>query len=448
MSGLLTYAVGSALVLCILWAGFRLLFYGQKTIRINRFLLNMILCFSLCVPVLMSYVSIPVSGKTQDVVGVMAIVDNPYGEFHTEDIWLAADGRVSMFQKMLVWLYLAGISAFLLLQVVIPSLSVAVLLRRGCRTRIAMGRRKVNMVRVPARHGRIVEPMSWLGTVILPAEEDFSEDSYVIRHELAHVRMRHPLQSLAASVLVSVQWFNPAAWFLLKDLRQNCEFEADDAVLSSGADSRDYRMALLARKANGMMLPLASHFRKSSLYHRIVMIQKTAPPRRVYARLMYVIPVILMSAVVFAHPAVSIDASSVKADAVAGTLPEDGAEDGNAALVPFSVVEEQPLFQGGNANNFTAWLYSRLKYPEAARAAGAGARLFVRMTIGKDGMMSDFKLVKMIPSVGTPDKFDCSVFYDAVQEALSVPLRWTPGRIGGKPVPVSYMFPVTFQLKG
>lgn len=65
-----------------------------------------------------------------------------------------------------------------------------------------------------------------------------------------------------------------------------------------------------------------------------------------------------------------------------------------------------------------------------------------------DSMMSDLKLVKMIPSVGSPDKFDCSMFYGAVEEALPVPLRWTPGRVGVKPVSVSHIFPVTFQIKG
>ena len=84
-----------------------------------------------------------------------------------------------------------------------------------------------------------------------------------MQHELAHVRMRHSLLLLNASLLLCLQWFNPAAWLLLRDLRQNCEFEADDAVLSSGADRRGYQLSLVGRAARGMAVSLASPFRNS-----------------------------------------------------------------------------------------------------------------------------------------------------------------------------------------
>ena len=77
---------------------------------------------------------------------------------------------------------------------------------------------------------------------------------------------------------------------LLRDLEQNCEFEADDAVLRSGADRCGYQMELVGRASDGRSLPLASMFRHSGLFRRIWMIQKEMPASRVYLRLMYVLP--------------------------------------------------------------------------------------------------------------------------------------------------------------
>ena len=74
MNALLTYAVGSAAVLAVLWGGFRLLLRSQKTFRVNRILLNVILYFSLCAPLLLSCLSIPVpDGRDQGAVGLMTL---------------------------------------------------------------------------------------------------------------------------------------------------------------------------------------------------------------------------------------------------------------------------------------------------------------------------------------------------------------------------------------
>ena len=54
MNALLTYLAGSALMLVLLWTGFRLLFYAQKTLRVNRVLLTVILAFSVTAPLLLS----------------------------------------------------------------------------------------------------------------------------------------------------------------------------------------------------------------------------------------------------------------------------------------------------------------------------------------------------------------------------------------------------------
>lgn len=429
MSVLLTYAVGSALVLAVLWGGYRLLMRGQKTFRVNRILLDLTLYFSAFAPVLMSMVSIPVPEQAFGMVGLMALPEvTVYGG---GAVSAADDGFAVWLPVALAAVYIAGVLLALLLRVVIPVATVLHLLRRGCRYRTMVGGRAVRVVSVPESGGRRVEPMSWFGIIFLPAGEDYGEDSYVMRHEMAHIRLRHSFLLLQASLLVCLQWFNPAAWLLLRDLRQNCEFEADDEVLSSGADSKGYQRSLVGQAARGMAVSIANPFRNSSLYRRIVMIQKAVPGPKVYARLLYVLPVAFVSAVLFARP---LTASQ--------TLPAEPVSD--TAPVSMAMVDRLPGFMDGSTDEFVRWVYSAIEYPASAREAGVGARVVVSFIIRSNGEVSDVRTLELEPKGNVPGDFDYSVFSDAVINVVKQSPRWTPGMMDGKPVNVTYSFPVSF----
>lgn len=446
MNALLTYAVGSAAVLAVLWVGFRLLLRSQKTFRVNRVLLNLILYFALCAPLLLSRLSIPVpDGRASGLVGLMTLSGQTvFSDGGSSPAMEEASGArlVSWLPEALTTVYVAGVALTLLTQVILPVAAAVVLLFRGRRYRTLVGGRAVTVVSVPVRRGRRVEPMSWFGVIFLPAEEDFTSDSYVIRHEMAHVRMRHSLLLLNASLLLCLQWFNPAAWLLLRDLRQNCEFEADNAVLSSGADRKGYQLSLVGQAARGMAVSLANPFRNSSLYRRIAMIQKPAPEGwRVCLRLLYVIPVALAAAVLFARP---LTAARVQPVTVQENVPENVSEN---KPVPYSLVEKKPLFMGKDAEEFTRWVFSSLEYPPEAKANGASARVTVQFRIRSTGEVSDIRMVRLDVRGERLESFDYNVFTDAVLKVLERSPRWTPGETDGRPVDVTYNFPVYFQYR-
>ena len=151
-------------------------------------------------------------------------------------------------ESVLTWAYAAGAVAVLFVRVLLPLLSVALLLRRGRVSVYVAGGRRIRVARVPG-----AAPMSWMGIVILPSGKEFGDDSCVLRHELAHVLLGHSPVILFSNLLLCLQWFNPAAWMLLRDLEQNCEFEADDAVLRSGVDRCGYQMELVGRASDGQV---------------------------------------------------------------------------------------------------------------------------------------------------------------------------------------------------
>lgn len=105
--------------------------------------------------------------------------------------------------------------------------------------------------------------------------------------------------------------------------------------------------------------------------------------------------------------------------------------------IPFQLVEEKPSFQGGDANQFSKWVNSRLVYPEIAKENGVQGRVTLQFTVEKDGSVTKVKVLRGV---------DPSLDKEAVRVVSSSP-KWTPGKQRDRAVPVTYTFPVIFQLR-
>ncbi|RPH33367.1 MAG: energy transducer TonB [Bacteroidales bacterium] len=103
----------------------------------------------------------------------------------------------------------------------------------------------------------------------------------------------------------------------------------------------------------------------------------------------------------------------------------------------FLVVEEMPSFGSGDANEFRAWVAQNMKYPEVAAENGIQGRVFVQFVIEPDGRLSNVRVIRGV---------DPALDKEAVRVIESSP-RWNAGKQRGKPVRVSYTFPITFVLQ-
>ena len=105
--------------------------------------------------------------------------------------------------------------------------------------------------------------------------------------------------------------------------------------------------------------------------------------------------------------------------------------------IPFQLVEEKPSFQGGDANQFSKWVNSRLVYPEIAKENGVQGRVRLQFTVEKDGTVTKVKVLRGV---------DPSLDKEAVR-VVSMSPKWKPGKQRDRAVPVTYTFPVIFQLR-
>ena len=105
--------------------------------------------------------------------------------------------------------------------------------------------------------------------------------------------------------------------------------------------------------------------------------------------------------------------------------------------IPFQLVEEKPSFQGGDANTFSKWVNQRLEYPEIAKENGVQGRVTLQFTVEKDGSVTKVKVLRGV---------DPSLDKEAVRVVSTSP-KWSPGKQRDRAVPVTYTFPVIFQLR-
>lgn len=101
--------------------------------------------------------------------------------------------------------------------------------------------------------------------------------------------------------------------------------------------------------------------------------------------------------------------------------------------IPFEIVENQPIFPGGN-NEFIKFVGKNFKTPEDENFSGG--ILKVTFVIETNGTISDIKIINDLGS-GTATE---------IKRVLSLCPKWTPGDQEGKTVRVIYTLPINIRV--
>lgn len=101
----------------------------------------------------------------------------------------------------------------------------------------------------------------------------------------------------------------------------------------------------------------------------------------------------------------------------------------------FTVVDQQPTFQGGQTelNNY---LMKNLRYPAEAQRAKIQGRVVVGFVITDAGRIATIEIKQSVG--GGCDE-------EAIRVVKAMP-NWVPGRLKGKPVNVQTSLPISFTL--
>lgn len=93
----------------------------------------------------------------------------------------------------------------------------------------------------------------------------------VLKHEEAHCRQWHSIDTLLVEFLHIVLWVNPFMFGFKKSVKLNLEYLADEAVLASGIHPKKYQYQLLANVSKVTSLSVMNSLHSSKLKQRILM---------------------------------------------------------------------------------------------------------------------------------------------------------------------------------
>lgn len=352
MGEFLVYEAKVAVVLAVLYLFYKLLLSRDTFHRFNRAVLvgTVILAFILpfCVITVHRTVELPAIAAGTSVSAGTSIAAG--SDSYASGAIPAASSEGSLWwMTALAVIYFTGV-AFMLTRIIIDLLKVRHLIRSG-ETRFEEDGTRIAVL------DRDVPPFSWAGWIVMSREDFESGNRHIIEHEKAHIRLGHSWYVLLVDVLASMQWFNPAMWLLRSDLSAIFEYEADDAVLSQGADIKEYQYSLIRKAISAGGYSITNSFNHSILKNRITMMSKSRSSMSGAFKALYVLPLVAAALTANAKTVTSykysvqditapedIEETSVQTVAIPQFIEEPEVQDIN---VPETV--EEPVSQSGIA---------------------------------------------------------------------------------------------------
>ena len=440
MGDFFVYMIKSAFCLTMFYLFFRLLLSKETFHRFNRIALISLLVLSSVLPAIQT-IMLRLEGKPQSI--------------SLEDLLLMNQGaavaeaptQVSLhWQSILLFIYLVGVIGFLIRQCWVMG-QMYRLLRQGTCISDKDGIKLLV-------YDRELSPFSWMNYIVLSRKDWEENGDAIIAHETAHIHKHHSIDILIVDICIILQWFNPVAWLLKRELQNIHEYEADEEVINKGINAREYQLLLIKKAVGLRRFSMANSFNHTSLKKRITMMCKRKSNPWARLKYVYVLPLAALAVSAFARPEVSNELSEISnskfsdlAEIVQAVVEKNDVQDLNSVnnvqtvalqdTAVFEVVEVPPRFPGGEIE-LMKFISRNVKYPAEARDKHVQGRVILTFIVEKDGSISNVRVARPV---------DPSLNAEAIRVVQSMP-KWEPAKQRGQAVRVRYTVPIQFRLQG
>lgn len=358
----------------------------------------------------------------------------------------------------------SGASANDLLQMIFPiyiigvTLLISKLLIDFVNLLFLIMRNRYKGSRIIQFHGFNTSGFSSMGYIFINKRLSSEEAREIIKHEQNHLKQNHFLDIIFIEFVKAFLWFNPAIYLFDRSLRAIHEYQADQKCLSSGVPVLSYQSLLLDQVFKTRVFNMSNSFSNPSLIKkRMIMMTKKRTSALADLKLIIIVPIISIVFLVISAFRGNINLPKIQTDFITfpqlsqsvswvGTMPPPPVQVPPSELnkipaeeskeAPFVVVEEMPMFPGGDAA-LLKYIRENTQYPANAKEQNIQGRVIIKFCITAEGGVSLISVLK-----GIAPELD----NEAIRVVSTLP-AFNPGRQGGKPVPVWYMVPITFSLK-
>lgn len=438
---LLAYSLLVSTLLIVVWAVYKCFLANLGSFRFNRILLLLCVVLSFIFPL---FILNPFwAGNV-----VTESIDINFTPVEINYIADTVSEKIIPIWDYIVTLYIVG-SIAMTLYFFVSLIRLALFIFKGERV-------KLKGCRIILHRHNSIAPFAWCGYIMMPRRDWYEYGQMIVRHEKAHIECRHWIDLLLMQAAIIVTWYYPAVWLLRNELHTLHEYEADSRVLASGIKREDYQMFIIKKTVGARFATLSNCLNHSSLKKRITMMLSSKPTGKARVRAFVMLPALALAVAGLTTPAVSAvinEASSAtpvddlsykitrKSDStirvternsdVAITEKADGAD-----AVPFIKTETAPNFPGGKGK-LRAFINKNINFPETAYKDGVlDMDAVVQLTIAKDGIVKDAKIVK---SSGK------ALDDEALRVARMLP-QFHPGLNKGLPTESSYTLKFNYYI--
>lgn len=195
-------------------------------------------------------------------------------------------------ETILLWVWLGGMGAVLLVYLVLYAITALQLRRLPCVTDSETLRTFLRLKRALGIQGKVKLVTGGGGmlggllrpTIVLPAERHGEDVTPILVHELLHYKYKDMWLSLLFRLLTAIHWFNPVVWLCFHLMRGDSEAACDQRVLETGLVQKGSYATLLYEEGvlqmkNGVLMHTTFGGDRHSLRRRIRLIAQFRRPK-------------------------------------------------------------------------------------------------------------------------------------------------------------------------
>jgi len=320
----------------------------------------------------------------------------------------------------------------------------------------------------------IESPCSFFDYIFLPLGTIFSKDelSTILKHENLHHELGHTKEKMLFNVSKIFLWWHPILWYLESQLVLVHEYEVD-AHFNKKEEFSKYKEILvqlsLLPRVSELVNPLSSNINK-----RLKVMNQTKKKSSRFQ--FFTLALFILGGTFLIHSCSDDVANDANKQDAPTTLKAQSGESSyqitsidtfitfdydtkeetikiaESETTVYIEADKMPLFPGCDQGlpyeelrecsnkKLLQYIYTNIKYPEAARTAEIEGMVLVKFIVSEYGFPHSIEIIKN-PGGGLDQEVS------RMLTKMSNDIEWIPGEKDGKKVSVEFTLPVKFKLQ-
>lgn len=271
----------------------------------------------------------------------------------------------------------------------------------------------------------------------------------ILRHEHAHITLKHSIDKVYFSILQAFFWFNPFLYQYHREIELIHEFEADEYTTKEIATDTYVENLLKTIQYTQTTNLLAHHFFHHPLKTRITMLYKKSKTALLQKASVILAGIIICCTFLFLqsygqnktskdkykHRIADGSTDTVYVETATGNIEMKLVQRVSTDSLIYEEVEEMPVFACGKMS-LEDFVKDNLMYPAECVTNKVEGKVVIGFIIMKDGFIESYEITQ-----GADERLNRA----AVNLINRFP-RWTPAKINGVPVSMEMKLPIVFKL--